>query len=174
MISLNLNRRYKNVLFLFLFLVLILVATGINLVKNSRTIVLPPPPRGFVLRKIEPEVLMRRAKQGDAEAQRNLGFLYHKGQGVPQDYAEARKWWLRAAKQGNYNAQHSLGFLYFKGQGVPVDYVTSFAWASAAARGAKDAEEFRDLVYNKLGLASLGRAQELSREYFKLYVEPFQ
>ena len=85
MISLNLNRRYKNVLFLFLFLVLILVATGINLVTNSRTMVLPPPPRGFVLRKIEPEVLIRRAKQGDAEAQRNLGFLYFKGQGVPVD-----------------------------------------------------------------------------------------
>ena len=174
MISPNLTFRYKNVLFLFLFIILILVATGINLVTNSRTIVLPPPPRGFVLRKIEPEVLIRRAKQGDAEAQRNLGFLFHKGQGVPQDYAEARKWWLRAAKQGNYNAQHSLGFLYFKGQGVPVDYVTSYAWASAAAQGAKDAEEFRDLVGNKLGLASLGRAQELSREYFKLYVEPFQ
>ena len=174
MVSLNLNFRYKNVLFLFLFLVLILVATGINLVKNSRTMVLPPPPRGFVLRKIEPEVLIRRAKQGDPESHPNLGFPYHKAQDVPKDYAEAGMWWLRAAKQGNYNAQHSLGFLYFKGQGVPVDYVTSFAWASAAARGAKDAEEFRDLVYNKLGLASLGRAQELSWEYFKLYVEPFQ
>ena len=33
------------------------------------------------------------AEAGDAEAQNSLGFLYLKGQGVPQDYAQARTWY---------------------------------------------------------------------------------
>ncbi len=33
------------------------------------------------------------AEQGDANAQNSLGFIYSKGEGVPQDYAEAVKWW---------------------------------------------------------------------------------
>ncbi len=41
------------------------------------------------------------AKQGDANAQNNLGFMYYKGHGVPQDYAEAVKWFRKAAEQGN-------------------------------------------------------------------------
>jgi len=32
------------------------------------------------------------AEQGFADAQVNLGFMYHNGRGVPQDYAEAVKW----------------------------------------------------------------------------------
>ena len=31
------------------------------------------------------------ADEGNAAAQRNLGFLYYRGQGVPQDHAEAAK-----------------------------------------------------------------------------------
>ncbi|MCX5727856.1 MAG: sel1 repeat family protein, partial [Nitrospirae bacterium] len=33
------------------------------------------------------------AEQGDAAAQYNLGVLYEKGRGVPQDYTQARQWW---------------------------------------------------------------------------------
>ena len=39
------------------------------------------------------------AEQGDAVAQHNLGVLYRNGQGVPQDYAEALKWYRQAAEQ---------------------------------------------------------------------------
>jgi TPR repeat protein len=37
------------------------------------------------------DALKSRAAQGEAEAQNNLGLRYYKGQGVPQDYAEALK-----------------------------------------------------------------------------------
>ena len=40
------------------------------------------------------------AEQGDALAQYNLGFMYSNGEGVPQDYAEAVKWYRMAAEQG--------------------------------------------------------------------------
>ena len=40
------------------------------------------------------------ADQGDANAQYNLGLMYQKGKGVPQDYKEAVKWYMLAAEQG--------------------------------------------------------------------------
>jgi len=38
-----------------------------------------------------------RAEQGIAQSQNNLGWMYHKGQGVPQDYKEAIKWYRKSA-----------------------------------------------------------------------------
>ena len=32
------------------------------------------------------------AEQGDSTAQFNLGWMYHHGEGVPQDYTEAARW----------------------------------------------------------------------------------
>jgi TPR repeat protein len=49
--------------------------------------------------------------------------MYHKGQGVPQDYAEGAKWARRAADQGYAKAQSLLGYMYALGRGVPQDYV---------------------------------------------------
>ena len=62
------------------------------------------------------------AEQGVAEAQYNLGLMYFKGEGVPQDYKEAVKWWKLSAEQGDASAQFNLGQMYRKGQGVPQDY----------------------------------------------------
>ena len=109
------------------------------------------------------------------EAQYLLAFKYEYGLGVPQDYDEARKWWLKAAAHGDAMAQANLGALYFEGEGVPQDYVTSYAWANiAAAQGNETAQRNRDLAAAKLDAASLGEAQKLSKDYFKRYVEPFQ
>ena len=44
------------------------------------------------------------AEQGDAEAQTSLGLMYDNGKGVPQDYAEAVKWYRKAAEQGHLAA----------------------------------------------------------------------
>src|SRR5450756_771360 len=40
------------------------------------------------------------AKQGNADAQTELGVMYDNGQGVTQDYKEALKWFQLAAAQG--------------------------------------------------------------------------
>ena len=40
------------------------------------------------------------AEQGNASAQSNLGVMYERGQGVPQDDKTAVKWYRLAAKQG--------------------------------------------------------------------------
>lgn len=52
------------------------------------------------------------AHQGDAYAQYRLGVLYQFAQDIPQDFAEAARWYRAAADQGNAGAQYSLGTLY--------------------------------------------------------------
>jgi TPR repeat protein len=56
------------------------------------------------------------------KAQFNLGLLYENGQGVPQDYLQARQWYAKAAALGCADAQSRLGRLYKFRHGVPQDY----------------------------------------------------
>jgi len=87
--------------------------------------------------------LSRKAEQGDAAAQYNLGMLYYEGHGVMQDYATARQWWEEAAAQGNAWARYRLGVLYNKGRGVPQDDATAREWfgKSAAQRVSSSVKE---------------------------------
>ena len=48
------------------------------------------------------------AKQGNASAQFLIGTMYSEGQGVPQDYKTAVKWYRLAAEQGVARAQSTL------------------------------------------------------------------
>jgi uncharacterized protein len=73
------------------------------------------------------------AEQGDALAQYNLGLLYRKGRGVPQDDVQARKWYEKAAAQGQAKAQFNLGTLYFNGEGVSKNYQQALRWFRLAA-----------------------------------------
>lgn len=61
--------------------------------------------------------LVRRAEDGDAEAQYRLADLYHRGDGVLRDYLEAERWYLLSVEQGRPGAQFCLGLLYLKGLG---------------------------------------------------------
>jgi uncharacterized protein len=73
------------------------------------------------------------AEQGNAIAQSALGFMYDRGQGVPQDYPQAAAWYRKAAEQGNANAQGNLGSIYLYGRSVPQDYAQAAAWYRKAA-----------------------------------------
>ena len=39
------------------------------------------------------------AEEGDAQAENNIGYLYERGLGVPQDYGTALKWYKLAASK---------------------------------------------------------------------------
>jgi uncharacterized protein len=73
------------------------------------------------------------AEQGDAAAQFNLGLIYYKGQGVPQDYVAAAVWLRKAADQGVAAAQWSIGSMYANGRGVRQDYAAAVSWYRKAA-----------------------------------------
>lgn len=81
------------------------------------------------------------AEQGDARAQNNLGILYRNGEGLVQDFEQARAWLLRSAAQGHAQAQYSLGVMYDYGNGVPQNYPEALRWyQKAAALGNADAQ----------------------------------
>jgi len=88
------------------------------------------------------------AEQGNADAQYNLGIMYHNGKGVPQDNAEAARLYRTAAEQGDANAQFNLGVMYNRGEGVPQNYTEAVKWyRTAAEQGNAEAQYNLGLIY---------------------------
>jgi TPR repeat protein len=89
-----------------------------------------------------------RAEQGEAKAQSELASMYFYGRGVPQDYAEARRWARKAADQGYATAQEALGDLYYHGRAVPQDYAEAARWyRKAADQGDVEAQNSLGYMY---------------------------
>ena len=63
-----------------------------------------------------------------------IGLMYHEGQGVPQDHAQAAVWYRKAAEQGDARAQLFLGYAYDHGEGIPQDYAQAAVWVHKAAK----------------------------------------
>ena len=57
-----------------------------------------------------------------------LGVASAEGRGVPQDYAEAARWFRFAAEQGHVKAQANLGWLYHNGLGVARNDEAAAKW----------------------------------------------
>ena len=74
------------------------------------------------------------AEKGWPEAMVLLALCYTDGVAVPQDSAEAEKWFRKAADQGNALGQVGLGVCYRGGEGVardPAEAVERFRQAAA-------------------------------------------
>jgi uncharacterized protein len=114
--------------------------------------------------------------------------MYGTGRGVPQDDAEAVKWYRLAAAQGSALGQYNLGVRYYNGEGVPQDYVQAYKWFNLAAATSTEKEardraveardltgkeardravEARDLVAARMTAAQIAEAQKLAREWKK-------
>ena len=89
---------------------------------------------------------------------------------MPEDDAEAVRWYLKAAEQGHAFAQASLGLMYAMGQGVPEDYIQAYAWFSlAAAQGGENAKDAKEYLTGIMTRAEITEAQKLSRKYWETY-----
>ncbi|MGC3957426.1 MAG: tetratricopeptide repeat-containing serine protease family protein [Verrucomicrobiota bacterium] len=75
----------------------------------------------------------KEAEQGDVNAALALGMMYYAGEGTPQNYEEAVRWYRRAAEQGNPVAQNNLGLMYLNGQGAAVNLAEAVRMLRAAA-----------------------------------------
>jgi hypothetical protein len=111
------------------------------------------------------------AEQGDARAQTILGLMYAKGEGVPQNHAEAVKWYRLAGDQNDAQAQYELAFLYAIGDGVAQDYVAAHMWFNLAGANfpASDARRRqavanRDALESKMTREQIAEAQERARD----------
>jgi TPR repeat protein len=103
------------------------------------------------------------AEQGSAGAQHNLGLMYAKGDGVPENKAEAVKWYRLAAEQGNAGAQNNLGLMYYRGDGVPQNKAEAVKWYRLAAKQGDAGAQ------NNLGLMYV-KGNGVPQNYVKAYV----
>ena len=106
----------------------------------------------------------------DAFAQFSLGVMYSNGEGVPQDYAEAVRWYRLAADQGDARAQLNLGVKYRNGEGTPQDFVEAHMWANLAASqlSGEDrdlAVRHRDDLAAQMTAEQIAEAQRRAREW---------
>ena len=71
------------------------------------------------------------AAQGYAPAMSNIGNLYTAGEGVTQDFTEARRWYEKGAKQEKYAAtsMNGLVHIYYEGKGVEKSEKQAIEWA---------------------------------------------
>ena len=114
------------------------------------------------------EATKRLAEQGDVYAQFELGVMYDNGLGVPENDAEAVKWFRLAADQGDAKAQLNLGVMYYNGEGVPESYTKAYALTSlAAGQGVDAASNARDIVKEILTPAQLAEGQRLAAECYE-------
>lgn len=72
--------------------------------------------------------LINAAKQGDPEAQYNLGRCYKEGRGFAKNEAVAVNWFRKAAEQGHALAQNRLGLCYEYGKGVEKNAAEAVRW----------------------------------------------
>ncbi len=105
-------------------------------------------------------------EQGDALAQFNLGAMYERGQGVPQDSFQAVRWYRRAAKQGHASAQFNLGLLYNQGQGVMQNVIQAYMWVLlAAVQGIESAIKVQEIMMKEMTPAQIMEAERLARAW---------
>ena len=108
------------------------------------------------------EDTLKKAEQGNIEAQYSLGNKYTNGQGVPQDYKQAVYWYTKAAEQGYADAQYNLGYMYANGQGVPQNFKLAYVWDSLAAeQGNQTAIKNRNEDVKKLSAHELSEAHSI-------------
>ena len=110
------------------------------------------------------------AESGDADAQFNMGILHDTGQGVPQDYREAARWYAAASGQSHSTAQYNLGLLYFEGKGVERDQAKALDLYRRAARNG-DADAFSSIGYMFLNGISVEKDRLEGLAYFLLAAE---
>jgi TPR repeat protein len=71
--------------------------------------------------------------QGNATAQRNLGYLYKNGKGVARNTTQMLSWFTNAAMQNDARSAYELGNIYRFGVLVPKNFNTAAHWYAVAA-----------------------------------------
>ena len=114
---------------------------------------------------------IRRANEGNVDAQLALGYMYLYGEdGVAPDYEQAFKFYEMAANQNNQIALNNLGSLYFNGIGTKRDYLKAAQLFELAAKnGSSDAAVNLAFIY-----LSSEDNQNAHNEAIKLFAQAAQ
>jgi TPR repeat protein len=111
-------------------------------------------------------------EQGDADAQYQLGILYHDGSTVPKDDAQAVQWFKRAAELGYVRAQSTLGAYYWAGRGVPQDYSKAYFWSQLAlAQGDENSKSRLEGLSAQMTRAQVAEARQQAEAWLHAHTQ---
>jgi len=113
-------------------------------------------------------VWLETAKQGDAEAQVNVGEIFEKGLGTEPNYQLAAEWYRKAATQGNTRGAINLGYLYEKGLGVEKDTTKALNWYRKASGLEGDDLQFASTIEAKTEHRVAGLTTQISQLQLEL------
>jgi TPR repeat protein len=123
------------------------------------------------------------AEHGNAASMADLGYAYHDGIGVTEDYAKAREWNEKGAAAGSARAMISLAMSYQNGEGVTQDDAKARElYEKVIAQGERASPSMRSVAEAELDALSakeaflIGRYAEAlqRREAFAAKVEAIE
>jgi len=100
------------------------------------------------------KMLIEAARQGDSQAQFDLGWAYLSSECAhKRDPKVAANWISKSASRGHAGAQFNLGALYYTGTGVLIDHLRSYMWLSLSAYNDHTGAS-KLAIFNRKGLTS--------------------
>ena len=124
--------------------------------------------------------LKKKADQGDAISQNDLGHMYLDGlpdYNIPQDNDKAIYYLSKAAAQNQVNAMTTVGWVYFEGtHGAPVDYEEAIGWNKKASDLGCSIASYNMGLFYYGGLADLDQNLNEAKRFWLLsasqYIDP--
>lgn len=108
----------------------------------------------------------RAAKNGNTDAQYQIGIMFLEGQGLAANPEDAAYWFRKAAQNGHMGAQFEIGYCFQNGIGVQADRRIAAEWFwRAAEQGDPDAAFYLARIYRDGD--GMPKNLEKARKYFK-------
>lgn len=113
--------------------------------------------------------IQKKAENGDAYCQHEMGVNFHYGYGVPVDKQKSLEWFQKAAGNGNSESMRALGIIYENGIGVGQDLKKAFDYFQQGV-DAGNVKSMQKLAwYFEEGVVvekDIGKAKELYERFF--------
>ncbi len=111
--------------------------------------------------------VIKRAEQGDAQAQYELGLKYENGKGIKQNIGLALKWYRMAAENGHVGSMIDLGWFYQNGQYVRKDIQKAIDFYVKAANQENAQAQFNLAILYDEGVDIPEDNEEANKWYLK-------
>ena len=116
--------------------------------------------------------IKKKADQGDAISQNDLGHMYLDGYpdyNIPKDNDKAIYYLNKAAEQNQVNAMTTVGWVYFTGEyGAPIDYEEAINWNKKASDLGCSIASYNIGLFYYGGLADLDQDLNEAKKYWLL------